>query len=69
MSSKSAVVKFFDHTKGFGFLTTPNGDAFFHFRDIEPSTPGYKGLKEGQRVQYQQTTTDKGLSAKQVIPV
>ena len=70
MSSKqSAVVKFFDHAKGFGFLTTPDGDVFVHHRDIEPGKPGYKGLSPGQHVEYEPTATDKGLAATHVVPV
>ena len=68
-SKAVAVVKWFSHSRGFGFLTTPDGDAFFNHRDIDPGTPGYKGLKEGQRVQYEPTTTAKGLAATHVVPV
>ena len=70
MSSKQqAVVKWFSHKKGFGFLTTPDGDALVHHRDIEPEKPGWKNLKEGQRVEYIPVTTDKGLAATHVMPV
>ena len=69
MSSKqTAVVKWFDNAKGFGFLIDDSGnDVFCHYREIEPDKAGYKLLKEGQQVEYLQTTTDKGLAAKQVV--
>ena len=69
-STAVATVKFFDHAKGYGFLTDDSGnDVFCHYRDIEPEREGYKGLKEGQRVQYEPATTDKGIAARQVVPV
>jgi len=68
MSSKQqATVKWFDHAKGYGFLTTPNGDALVHYSDIEQT--GYKGLKEGQQVEFIPEATDKGLTATHVIPM
>ena len=53
MSSKqTATVKWWNNEKGFGFLTTPDGDAMVHYRDIEPRQSGWKNLKEGQQVEY-----------------
>ena len=70
MSNSKAVatVKFFDHSKGYGFLTDGSGDdVFCHYRNIEPGTSGYKGLSPGQRVEYEPTITDKGLAATRII--
>ena len=45
-SKKTAIVKWFDTDKGFGFLTDPDGvDVFVHYRSIEPGITGYKKLK------------------------
>ena len=63
---RQATVKWFSDEKGIGFLLTPNGDAFVHYRSIEPQREGYKTLKTGQRVEYTPITTDKGLSAAEV---
>ena len=68
-SKAVATVKFFDHAKGFGFLTTPAGDVFFHYNCIEPDKPGYKGLKEGDQVEFKAVETEKGLSAVEVRTV
>lgn len=47
------TVKFFNTTRGFGFITPDDGskDAFVHISAIERA--GLRGLNEGQRVQYE----------------
>lgn len=47
------TVKFFDSTKGFGFISPDNGgqDAFVHISAVERS--GMSGLVEGQKVSYE----------------
>jgi CspA family cold shock protein len=47
------TVKFFNTTKGFGFIQPENGtkDAFVHISAVEKA--GLKGLKEGQKVTYE----------------
>lgn len=47
------VVKFFNATKGYGFITPEDGDkdAFVHITAVERS--GLDGLAEGQRVEYE----------------
>lgn len=53
MSGKmTGLVKWFDETKGFGFITQDNGgkDVFVHFRAIV--SEGFKTLAEGQKVRY-----------------
>ena len=60
------VVKWFNGTKGFGFIAPEDGsaDVFVHFSAIEGG--GYRELAEGQRVQFEVTTGPKGLQASSV---
>lgn len=51
MSTSTGTVKWFNETKGFGFIVTDEGkDIFAHFTDIQ--TQGFKVLLEGQRVEF-----------------
>lgn len=62
---ESGTVKWFNRTKGFGFITRENGeDVFVHFSAI--AGDGYKSLDEGQKVEFEVTQGDKGLQAQQV---
>lgn len=63
------TVKWFDATKGFGFITPQDGgkDVFVHHSEIVGS--GYKSLEEGQKVSYEVKKTPKGLAASKVVPV
>ena len=64
----TGTVKFFNNTKGFGFLEQPNGaDVFVHFSAI--ITEGYKSLEQGQQVRFTITDGEKGLQAANVSPV
>jgi cold shock protein len=62
------TVKWFNATKGYGFLTPDDGtpDTFVHFSAIEGS--GYRELTEGQRVQFESQPGQKGPQAKSVRP-
>ena len=61
----TGTVKWFDVKKGFGFLVSPEGkDVFVHFSSIEGD--GFRALKDGERVEYEEITGDKGLSARNV---
>jgi CspA family cold shock protein len=62
-ATETGIVKFFNNTKGFGFITPDNGrkDLFVHFSAIQGE--GYKSLKEGQRVQFMSTQGQKGEQA------
>lgn len=53
MEMQVGVVKFFNATKGYGFITPEDGDkdAFVHITAVERS--GLDGLAEGQRVEYE----------------
>jgi len=62
------TVKWFNATKGYGFVTPDDGtpDVFVHFSAIEGS--GYRELTEGQRVQFESENGQKGPQAKSVRP-
>jgi|APSaa5957512493_1039668.scaffolds.fasta_scaffold425030_1 CspA family cold shock protein len=64
----TGTVKFFNDTKGFGFLEQPNGaDVFVHFSAIVKE--GYKSLEQGQQVTFSVTEGEKGLQAENVSPI
>jgi cold shock protein len=60
------TVKWFNATKGFGFITPADGspDVFAHFSSIESS--GYRELVEGQKVEFESEQGPKGPQAKRV---
>jgi len=61
-------VKFFNDSKGFGFIEQEQGpDVFVHFSAINGS--GFKTLAEGQQVQFTVTAGQKGPQAENVTPV
>ncbi len=62
-------VKWFNESKGFGFITPENGDkdVFVHFSAIQSS--GFKTLTEGQSVEFEITDGVKGPSATNVVPL
>tara|TARA_R110002094_G_scaffold2147_13_gene9042 strand:+ start:3294 stop:3713 length:420 start_codon:yes stop_codon:yes gene_type:complete len=65
---EGGVVKWFNVTKGFGFITRDQGDdVFVHFRSIRGS--GHRSLNEGQRVKFEVVESDKGLQAEDVSVV
>lgn len=62
----SGTVKWFNDSKGFGFITPTDGgkDLFAHFSAIQEQ--GFKTLKEGQRVSFDVTTGPKGQQASNI---
>ncbi len=64
----TGTVKWFNESKGFGFISPSDGsaDVFVHFSAITGS--GFKTLAEGQTVTYQVEKGPKGLQATQVTP-
>ena len=60
------TVKWFNDTKGFGFIEQEGGgeDVFVHHSAIEMD--GYRSLKEGQAVEFELAQADKGLRAANV---
>ncbi len=62
---EQGTVKWFNDSKGFGFIQRATGeDVFVHFRAILGE--GYRSLKEGQAVEFVVTEGDKGLQAEEV---
>jgi CspA family cold shock protein len=62
----TGTVKWFNDSKGFGFITPDNGgdDLFAHFSAIQGN--GFKSLKEGQKVSYEPTRGPKGMQASEI---
>lgn len=61
----TGTVKWFNNSKGFGFIQRSEGDdVFVHFRAIRGD--GYKTLREGQSVEFALTESEKGLQAQDV---
>ncbi len=60
------TVKWFNESKGFGFLEQPEGpDVFAHFSSITGS--GFKTLTEGQAVEFTVTAGQKGPQAENIV--
>jgi len=64
----SGIVKWFNDSKGFGFITPDGGgeDLFAHFSAI--NSAGFKSLTENQRVTFEVTTGPKGKQASNIQP-
>lgn len=61
---ETGSVKWFNASKGFGFITRANGEEIFvHFRSIV----GQRSLRDGQRVEFAVTNGSKGLQAEEVV--
>ena len=61
----TGTVKWFNETKGFGFISSDTGeDVFAHFSEIQSN--GFKVLNEGQRVQFTIVAGKKGPQASSI---
>ena len=66
MSTTTGTVKWFNESKGFGFIEQESGDdVFAHFSAI--SGEGFKTLAEGQKVEFTVTQGEKGLQAENIV--
>ncbi|NMY04403.1 cold-shock protein [Pseudomonas sp. WS 5059] len=65
----TGTVKWFNDSKGFGFITQDAGgeDLFVHFSSIQSN--GFKSLAEGQKVEYEVVEGPKGKQASNVRPL
>ena len=64
----NGTVKWFNATKGYGFITDEAGnDVFVHFSGL--NMEGFKTLKDGQTVEFDVSEGDKGLQATNVTVV
>ena len=65
---KQGTVKWFNDSKGFGFIAPSDGgnDLFVHMSEIKMD--GFKTLKDGQSVEYNEGSSEKGPCATNVIP-
>lgn len=63
---ETGTVKWFNSTKGFGFITPDGGgdDLFIHFKNIV--SDGFKSLNDGDKVEYNVEKGAKGMEAKSV---
>jgi CspA family cold shock protein len=60
------TVKWFNATKGYGFIAREGGeDVFVHYSAIE--SEGFRSLTEGQKVEFSVETGPKGLQATKVV--
>ena len=69
MSKKTGHVKWFNESKGFGFITPADGskDVFVHFSAIK--SDGFKTLAEGQQVEFEVVQGAKGPQAANVTRI
>ena len=68
MSKTQGTVKWFNESKGFGFIERESGpDVFAHFRAI--TGDGFKTLKEGQKVEFTVTEGAKGPQAEDITVI
>lgn len=61
---QKGIVKWFNDAKGFGFISSEGSDYFAHFKEIQ--SQGFKSLKEGDKVSFEQGQSAKGPVAKNI---
>jgi cold shock protein len=68
MATTTGTVKWFNESKGYGFIEQENGpDVFAHFSAIQ--SEGFKTLAEGQKVEFTVTQGQKGPQAENIVTV
>nr|WP_281259815.1 cold shock domain-containing protein [Vibrio albus] len=68
MSKVKGTVKWFNESKGFGFIEQESGpDVFAHFSAI--ASEGFRTLAEGQRVEFTVTQGKKGPNAENIVAI
>jgi CspA family cold shock protein len=69
MAIQTGTVKWFNESKGFGFIAQDGGgaDLFAHFSEIQ--SKGFKTLAENQRVEFEVKQGPKGLQAASIRPL
>ena len=68
MAKERGKVKWFNNSKGYGFIEREGGeDVFVHCSTIEGD--GYRSLREGDTVEFEVVSSDKGLQAAKVTKV
>jgi CspA family cold shock protein len=66
---EQGTVKWFNGSKGFGFIQRAEGaDVFVHFSALADNG-GYRNLEEGQRVEFTVVQGQKGLQAENVVVI
>ncbi len=68
MAKEKGKVKWFNNAKGYGFIEREGGeDVFVHYSAI--TGEGYRSLQEGDAVEFEVVSSDKGLQAANVIKI
>jgi CspA family cold shock protein len=68
MATETGTVKWFNESKGFGFISRESGpDVFAHFKAIKGT--GFRTLAEGQKVEFTVSQGAKGPQADNIMPL